>query len=142
MTDDGAVIAIEQSAPLNHTQSFAHGYRLVLIESPCRRIRPGTVMGYAVPTAKAGSYDASIYTTVDDSGLLRRARRFTLTLNDREQRLSFIKHKSDLRIDLWRLIPYLFRVSIHTGSDRPHDLDGALRLFPESEATPINPRYL
>ncbi|MDE6305911.1 MAG: hypothetical protein K2L90_04900 [Muribaculaceae bacterium] len=142
MTGDGAVIAIEQSQPYTAGQTLASGYRIVLIQSPCRRIRPGTIMGYATQSAKSGRYDAAIYASVDDNGILHRKRRFTLELHDTESRLAFIRHRADLRIDLRRLIPYLFRVSIATGSDRPRDMDGAIRLFPVSDAVTVNPRYL
>lgn len=99
-------------------------------------------MGYATQSAKAGSYDAAIYTSVDDNGLLSRTKRFTLELHDGESRLAFIRHRNGLRVDLRRLIPYLFRVSISTGNDRPRDMDGAIRLYPLSDAAPANPRYL
>ena len=61
MTGDGAVIAIEQSQPYTSGQTLVSGYRIVLIQSPCRRIRPGTIMGYATQSAKSGRYDAAIY---------------------------------------------------------------------------------
>lgn len=142
MAADGAVMAIEQSAPYISGITSMLGYRIVLVQSPYRRIRPGTLMGYAMPSAKAGRYDAAIYTSIDDSGILQRCRRFTLELHDEESRLAFIRHRADLRIDLRRLIPYLFRVSIVTGNDRPRDMDGAIRLHPASDAAPANPRYL
>lgn len=142
MADDGAVIAIEQSEPYTADQTMARGYRIVIVQSPCRRVRPGTLMGYALPSAKAGRYDAAIYTGMDDHGLLHRSHRFTLELHDAESRLAFIRHRADLRVNLWRLIPYLFRVSVTTGNDRPRDMDGAIRIFPESDAAPANPRYL
>jgi hypothetical protein len=142
MADDGAVIAIEQSEPYIAGKTLTSGYRIVIIQSPNRRVRPGTIIGYALQSAKSGKYDAAIYSTIDDDGTLYRPKRFTLELHDSESRLAFIRHRADIRVNLWRLIPYLFRVSISTGNDRPHDMDGAIRLYPTSDATPINPRYL
>lgn len=142
MTADGAVIAIEQAEPFTTGQTLTSGYRIVILQSPCRRVRPGTLMGYATPSAKAGHYDAAIYTSIDDNGWLNLTKRFTLELHDSESRLAFIPHRTGMRIDLRRLIPYLFRVSISTANDRPRDMDGAIRLYPISDAAPVNPRYL
>lgn len=142
MTADGALIAIERSDSYGADRMMASGYRIVVIQSPCRRIRPGTLMGYALPSAKPGRYDASIFTDIDNRGLLHRHRRFSLDLRDNESRLAFIHHRTGLRVSLWRLIPYLFRVSVRTSNDRPNDMDGAIRIYPAPDSSPVTPRYL
>lgn len=71
-TDNGATVAIERHRSADRTShsSILHGYRIILITSPNRALRPGTVMGYIAPTAKSGQYTASIYSSVIGSTLI------------------------------------------------------------------------
>lgn len=141
----GALIAIEaeNSLPSSATPSPASArYRLTLIESPDRTTRPGTVIGYAVPTARAGYYTAHLSPA---SGLEKKFKgdhEYTLHLDsDAGAHLSFTRVKSGYRVSLRRLIPYLFRLSVYREDNRPSDLDGCLRVYPRP-ARPLAPRYL
>ena len=138
----GAVVAIELDESKGEG-GYAVRYRMVIIKSPQRTIRPGTVMGIIAPTAKKNVYAAEIYTSGNGGTRLRSPRGFTLTLADNAH-LSFTKN-SGLKVytNLFRLIPYLSRVSfrIYSQQHAPRDLDGCLRVYPVP-VEPVNPIYL
>ncbi len=139
----GAVVAIEKAPGLGH-DGIAARYRIVVIKSPRRTLRPGTIMGILAPTAKKGVYAAEIYTGSDGGSRLRSPRGFTLTLTD-DARLSFMPNSGWKNYtNLFRLIPYLSRVSfrISRQQNAPRDLDGCLRMYPMPASGPINPVYL
>ena len=70
--EDGAIIAIER----DFINEAITRYRMVIVESPQRSIRPGTVMGYLTTTAKRDNFDARIYTDNDLTGLLSKTKSF------------------------------------------------------------------
>lgn len=138
----GAVVAIELDPSLGKG-GYAVRYRMIIIRSPQRTIKPGTVMGLIAPTAKNNVYAAEIYTSSDGGSRLGSPHGFTLTLAD-NARLSFTKN-SGLKVytNLFRLIPYLSRVSfrVYRQQYAPRNLDGCLRVFPVP-VPPVNPVYL
>ncbi|MCM1503805.1 MAG: hypothetical protein NC127_01215 [Muribaculum sp.] len=139
---DGAVVAIERHTPGNILADGAVRYRMVILRSPVRSIRPGTVMGYVAATSKQGVYAAHVYTSAEGSGRLIRPKDFTFTLID-DGHLSFRVHSASFYTNVWRMIPYLSRISFRVRSaDKPKDLDGCTRLYPEPLSGPIEPRYL
>ena len=143
MSADGALLAIERwdntSAPATDLNS---GYRIVMVKSPSRHPRPGTLVGYASATAKAGVYEARIYTSLTDRLTLERPRRFMIHLNGQENRFALRPVRTSIKMNLWRILPYMFRYSIQVKSNRPDDVDGATRVFPRSDSEPLTPRYL
>ena len=139
--DEGATIAIEKFNPDNISGVQDNFYRIVIIKSPMRAIEPGTVMGYVTSTAQRNIYDAHIYTSGGLSGLLSKPKTFTLNLSD-DNLLSFKEYKTEININLWRLLPYIHRVGISVKDTRPKGLDGCFRVFPVSNKKPLNPRYL
>ena len=139
--DDGATIAIEKFNPDNISGTQSNFYRIVIIKSPMRAIEPGTVMGYVISTAKRNIFDAHIYTSGGLSGLLSMPKTFTLNLSD-DNLLSFNEYKTEININLWRLLPYIYRVGVSVKNTRPKGLDGCFRVFPASNQKPLNPRYL
>lgn len=141
-SDGGAVVIERYSDPSVAGTGGAMHYRMVVLRSPCRSLRPGTVMGYLSATAKPGIYSAQIYTAGDGGPTLRRPKDFTLTLVD-DAHLSFRRHSRKLKVNLWRLIPYMSRISMRlSDSDAPTDLDGCTRVFPRPLSGPVEPRYL
>lgn len=140
---DGASVAIERwdDATVAGT-SEAVGYRIVVLRSPCRSLRPGTVMGHLSATAKPGVYAAEIYTAGNGGPTLMKPKGFTLTLVD-DAHLTFRQHSRKIRVNLWRLLPYMSRISMRVSdSDAPTDIDGCTRLFPRPLSGPVEPRYL
>lgn len=138
--NNGTKIAIERFNPDNMPRSEIYLYRLVIIESPNRLIKNGTVMGYAIPTAKRNNYETRIYTSMYKGNILNKTKDAILTLDDND-RLIFNEYKTGVQINLWRWIPYIFRVGIKIKNTRPTGLDGCIRIFPTS-TIPIEPRYL
>lgn len=110
-------------------------------------IESGVLLGYIVPTAKSGTFDATLG-EIDSDGSARsgnvsksRATRFTLDLTG--ARLSFTPVKRGLKVNLWRLFPYMFRFSVRAYDDRRKGLDGCMRVWPRDlSEPPYQPRYL
>lgn len=115
-------------------------FRLIVVDSPDRNILPGTVMGACTAAGRADCYDARIYTS-GDSGILSKPKRFTVTLAD-DCRLIMVPVTDRLKVNLWRFLPYMFRMSVTRVNNRPDNLDGAVRVFPPAAASPLTPRYL
>lgn len=115
-------------------------FRLIVVESPDRNILPGTVMGACTAAGRADCYDARIYTS-GDTGILSKPKRFTVTLAD-DGRLIMVPVTNKLKVNLWRFLPYMFRMTVTRVNNRPDNLDGAVRVFPPAAASPLTPRYL
>lgn len=143
----GALIAIEAEDPSPLSTSSlsspaAARYRLTLIESPDRSARPGTIIGYATPTARPGYFSAHLHPASALESKFKGDHEYTLHLDsDGGSHLSFTRVKAGYRVSLRRLIPYLFRLSVYREDNRPSDLDGCLRVFPRP-TRPLAPRYL
>lgn len=114
-------------------------YRMIIVSSPDRAIRPGTIMGLITPAAKNGEYDANIYTK-NIGSLLSIPKKFSLALSDNDTSLEFKKHRSAFSINLWRLLPYLWRYTVYPNRSNTKS-DGCIRIFPEPPL-PREPIYL
>lgn len=139
-----AVVLIE---PATHPALSGAGFRalqMVVVSSPRKSTRPGTVMGYLVPAARDGVYDAEIYTTLS-RGLLSRHARHRLDLADRRH-LTVTPAKSRLRVGLRHTFNFLIRswvsVSNHDGGGTASAPDGFIRLYPLTDGKPLTPVYL
>lgn len=140
MTDGGATFAIERAEP-----STAHAparMRMVMVRSPWRSIRPGTVLGHLEPTARPGVYEARIYSGFAQRTGLSLPRAFSLKLNDERTVMTFVPFKSPLKFNLFRLLPYMYRRVIEPQQSRPDGLDGAVRIAPAADGHPLTPVYL
>lgn len=106
--------------------------RVIWLDGDDWRIPPGTVIGHAVPGATPGVYDCSL--SVNPAGRRRHTTAtFVLRMTDDGDGLSFEAYRRNRRISLWRWIPYLFRVTVISGSNRPAGLDGARRICAEPQ---------
>lgn len=141
-TADGARVAvIAGDIPGRHGNGMpGNGYLIVVLRSPRPSITCGTVMGWATPAAKAGHFDCTLFTGCEGTALTA-PRRFTLRLND-DSHLSLIEIHDGLEIVAWKAIPYMFRSFLRERHDRPRDLDGLIRLWPDDTGVPPMPRYL
>ena len=117
-TDNGAVVAVVEGSIPGAQRSFGRTYLLVLLKSPRVGLRPGTVMGWMQPTAKADSYEARLFTQCNGR-TLSAPKRFTITMSDANH-MSFIRVHTGLRFMPWRL----------------------LRVWPDNPSAPIGIRYL
>lgn len=139
--DSGAEIVIEQFTPNNIPQSHNNFYRIVILKASSLSIEPGTVMGYITITSKRNKFDARIYTEGGLSGILSKPKNFTLTLTD-DQFLEFSQYKKQVKVDLWRWLPYIYRVRLSIKDTRPKGLDGCIKIYPQPKTKPLTPRYL
>lgn len=143
MLDGGALFALERhidpSLPLAAQPA---GFRLVMVKAPGRLMRPGTVIGHAVATADPAVYEARIYTDFAVENRLSVPRTFTLHLSADGSTLTFKPRKSRLTVNLFRLLPYMYRNVVRLRDNRPDNLDGAVRVYPETVSPRFGPRYL
>ncbi len=139
--DNGTTIAIERFDPQNIPGQQTYVYRIVIIKSPRLSLENGTIMGYITNTAKRNCYECALYTDGGLNGILSRPQTFTLNLTDNNL-LSFNEYKTEVKIDLWRWIPYIYRVGLSVKNTRPKGLDGCVRIYPQSLTKPLAPRYL
>lgn len=138
MAAEGATFVIERAE--NSTDLAPAQMRIVIIRSPRRSVRPGTVVGHVVTTAKPAVYEARLYTSFAPRTGLISAKAFSLEVKD--DMLVFTPFKSPIKVNLLRLLPYMYRRAISTQTSRPEGLNGALRLYPRSAAHPLTPVYL
>lgn len=115
------------------------GYAIEVVDSPDRSVLPGTVIGRARATAVASTYSATVVVDPSDEG--SRKNNFTLVLNDSEH-LSFIGERKGLKVNPWRLLPYMFRGVVTPVDNRPDNLEGAVRKLPAGQSDRQPRRYL
>lgn len=143
MLDGGATFALERHAdPSLPMAAQPECFRLVMVRAPGRLLRPGTVIGYAVATADRGVYEARIYTDFAVENRLGVARTFTLHLAADGSVLTFKPRKSRVTVNLFRLLPYMYRNVVRLRDNRPDNLDGAVRIYPYVASPRFGPRYL
>ncbi len=127
MSADGAVIAIEREADASRQNSAT--YSLIVIYSPDRAIAPGTVMGHANDTSSTNRLEARVYTKVDGDGNLSGGTDFILELKA-DGRLALNGFRRGIYVNLWKLVPYMFRHSVGYRDERPTGTDGLTRVYP------------
>ena len=140
MTGGGALFAIERENMA--TELAPTRLRMVMVRSPWRTIRPGTLLGHLEPTVRPGVYEARIYSTIARRTGRSVARAFTLKLDDERSLMTFEPFKSPVRINVFRLLPYMYRRLVEVQKSRPDGLDGAVRVMPASESNPLTAVYL
>ncbi len=139
--DNGALVVIERYDSESGRSDGMLRYRMVVLYSPRLSVRPGTVMGYISMSAKEDMFDARVYTSFDGGAKLSGLKDFRLKLAS-DSRLSFIKDRSGVKLNLWRFLPYMYRYSVSIKDDRPRDMDGCIKVFPQPVDAPVAPRYL
>lgn len=131
MTSAGAYIAIRANG--------INSYEMTVIHTPDLSIAPGTVMGSAHISGKMGMYDASIFRDFTADGKGHRPQRLAITVDISTGMMRFDPYKQGWRVNLRRLIPYLFRFSVQREDTRPDGLEGAMRIYPTPPPTQQNP---
>lgn len=140
MTHGGATFAIERAEA--STDLAPVRLRMVMVRSPWRTIRPGTLLGHLEPTARPGVYEARIYSAMAQRTGLNLPRAFTLKLNEQATVLTFAPFKSPVKVNLLRMLPYMYRHVVSFRQSRPDDLDGAVKIAPRRDSHPLTPVYL
>lgn len=134
---DGSLMAVERRPD----PSGATVYRLVVVRSADRTVRPGTLIGLATPAGNGSTFDARISTGSDrEQGRLSRGR-FTIRLDDEASRLAFSKARSEYYLDLTRLLPYMFRRTIRHRQPTVTPAQICVKISP-APPIPATPRYL
>lgn len=131
---DGSLMAIERT----DSPSGATVYRLTVVSSADRTVRPGTLIGEATPAGDSSTFDARIST--GGQGRLSGGR-FTIRLGEEASRLAFTKARSEYYLDLTRLLPYMFRRVIRHRHATAPPAQICFKIMPQP-AIPATPRYL
>ncbi|MDE6288769.1 MAG: hypothetical protein K2M00_08310 [Muribaculaceae bacterium] len=93
-------------------------------------ITPGTVVGTARRGASPGLYDCRLNCDPHKKSGVPEGRTvaFTATLDATTgDNLVFHYYKHRRRISLWRVLPYLFRITVESSVEHPAGLEGARR---------------
>lgn len=134
----GAVVTIERAPELDGGGRFI----MAIVSAPDRILSPGTVIGTLTPTSKPDIFAAQLFTSVDaPTGKPSAPKTFTLALTCDDSRLELRHHRKGLRLNWWKLLPYMFRGIVTPIDETPRDLGGCIRIFPDP-ALREHPRYL
>lgn len=105
-------------------------YSVAIVESADYRLEPGTPVGTLTATAVPGTYDAEF--TTDPAGgnrsLKSKKQHFIVEFDPLMRSCTFKAYRKGKRVNLRRLLPYLFRVAVIDRSERPEGIDGAVRI--------------
>ena len=121
----GGLIAVERMESHGADVGLTDCYRMIVLRSPDRAIKPGTVMGSLQPTAANGTYEARIYTDTDGNGTLTDAKSFRIVVT--EDAMQFYRVRSGLSVNIFRMLPYMFRRAVDYRPDDHNGLDGCVR---------------
>lgn len=143
-----AVIAIEPAdTPAEISQPGFTAYRIVLVSSVRKALRPGTVLGYLASDGHTGTFDTCIYTS-GISSLLSGTEHYTATLTADGAHLNLSADKPRrLRLTLRHTFKLLLRATV-SGSVRPSDggdgqsTEAFTKLYPAPAGRPLKPVYL
>lgn len=138
LAEDGAVLAIAANeGTLRHVTS---DYSIIYVSGPDLSIPRGTVIGHAVQGSSLNIYDAVIYgeIAVDGQGhpSLSHPRTFSLTITA-DDRLALQHYHRGVKVNPWRFLPYLLRRGVSNVNERPRNLDGMARIYPQSSHIPV-----
>lgn len=128
LTDTGAIIAIERCPAGILPASDPETLLMVVMRSPDRSLRPGTVMGCLHRGAAPGSYDARIYSKSPEPGKLGSPKSVHITADPSGEYLKFLRDPSGASVNLWSLLPYMFRRLVKRKADNRPGVHGCVRL--------------
>lgn len=138
MTEGGATVAI--TANTSSQRHVTSDYSIIYVCGPDLSVPRGTVIGTAKQGATKNLYDAVIYSdvTTDYAGLpqLAGARHLSINITS-DDRLALNTYEKGVKVNAWRLVPYILRYSIRKVDQRPSNLDGMVRIYPPSSHTPV-----
>lgn len=135
---DNARIAIIRQ-PGIQTPSGPTIFNIYLYSTVSARLKPGTLIGTLYATPETDTFKADIAVNPLSKSASRQ-KQFLLKLKD-PTHLTYTKINSGLSISLWRLIPYLFRVTVTNNKSRL-DLDGCIKIKPLTPGITEPVRYL
>lgn len=113
------------------SESDAGRIDIVWVDGDEDNVSPGTVVGYAVASPRAGVYDCTGIDPRSDKGRKgadARNTEFVAKLDsDHGDTLEFDTYERSRTVDVRRLLPWWLRLRIKNKDTRPHGLDGARR---------------
>lgn len=112
-------------------------YKIFAVDVDAPSVMPGTVLGFARPTAKADTYDAKIFTKALPNGKMAKKADFLLTVHPESGRLTMRHYYRGVAVRIWRSLPYLTGARLGMRDTRPEDIDGWLRLWPIPVKPPV-----
>lgn len=135
MPDNAAIAIIRRPGQSSATGPLS--FDIYLYSTVTARLKPGTLVGSLDATPERELYKVRML--VDPASGSTRQKEFLVRLKD-PSHLTFTPRKKGLSVSLWRLIPYLFRVSVI--NNRPDDLNGCVKLKPLTPGVSEPVRYL
>lgn len=115
-------------------------YQIVVVSSPRKSVRPGTVLGYFTPAGRDHCYDTYMYTS-RSRNILKSHRRFTLTLSTDDRFITLTPIKSRWRLSLRHTFNFLMRAYVSNNDPDTPAPDGFIKLYPMT-GKPHTPIYL
>ena len=131
--NSGALVAIE-------SDDYGH-ITLTIVETNDPAVPVPFVIGTGKFTGHEGQYDLELITggdAIPDTDSKKKLK--FIARKTGEHHLTLNQYSTGYKINLWRLVPYLFRYSI-TKEKEPADLNGAMRIWPTA-GTPEYPVIL
>lgn len=110
-------------------------YSVAVIEASDYRLEPGTEVGVMTATATPRCYDAEFYTDPSSASGSFKSKKyhFIVEFDPSLRSCTFRAYRRGKRVSLRRMLPYLFRLAVIDGDNRPEGIDGAVRI----DATPV-----
>lgn len=122
---DNASIAIIRQ-PGQNGAAGPLDFNIYLYSTVTARIAPGTLIGTLSATPVEQEYKASmVLNPLTPSS--RKEQDFIFKLNG-PAHISFIKENSGISVNLWRIVPYLFRISVT--QNKPRGSEGCIKIHP------------
>lgn len=105
-------------------------YTVAVVESSDYRIDPGTVIGTLTATAVPLCYDAEFFADPAESSVKLKDKKqtFIVEFDTGMRSCTFKAYRRGKRVNLRRLLPYLFRIAVIDSDNRPEGIDGAVRI--------------
>lgn len=101
---------------------------VLAVDCPDMSIAPGTRLGTMTPGGRPGTYDCSMITDPRGDSRSGRGERRSMAVTLHGDRLEFKFYNRGVQVSLRRWLPYLFRITVVSESNRPDWLDGASRV--------------
>lgn len=99
-------------------------YDMLAVSCADMSVLPGTPLGTLHATPTPGRFLALISSRPEKAG----ARKVNVVVNlGNDGNITFHTFRKGKRINLWRMLPYMFRISIEREDARPEGVDGAVR---------------
>lgn len=137
-----AIVVIEPttSPQLSIPGSNITIYQIVIVTSPRKSVRPGTVLGYFTQSGRDHVYDSYLYTSRIRSAL-KNYKRYTLSLSSDDHFIAMTPIKSRWHLSLRHSFNFLMRAYVSNNDVESPAPEGLIKLFPVN-GKPLTPIYL